>query len=128
MQEKARLNRSPGECGGGGVTDLFGARRIIFTAQSRHLFYYRNLICKYVLEQGAIPLNPFTMWGYFLDDLVERDLVRRGNNSLLRLADEVWVFGPIADGVVAEIECAIRLGKPLQFLSAGSRYEDINPT
>ena len=85
------------------------------------------LITKFVLEQGAVPLNPFNVWGYFLYELVERDLVRRGNNNIVRTVDEIWVFGPIADGVVAEIDYAIDLRKPIKFFSAGSKYTDIQP-
>ena len=69
------------------------------------------------------PLNPFNLWGYFLDDLVDRDLVRRANNNVLALVDEVWVFGPIADGVWAEIEYAMKLHKPLKFFAAGPRMD-----
>ena len=107
--------------------DNFEPKKIIYTAQSRHLFYCRMLVCKYVLEHDAVPLNPFNVWGYFLYELVDRDLVRRGNNNIVRVADETWVFGPIADGVLSEIEYVMRLKKPLRFFSAGSKYEDIEP-
>jgi hypothetical protein len=107
--------------------DLREPRPTVFTAQSRHLFYRRMLICKYVLEQGMVPLNPFTQWDYFLCDLVERDLVRRDNNNMVRIADELWVFGPIADGVLTEIEYAIGLRMPLRFFSAGPHFADIHP-
>ena len=80
-----------------------------------------------MLEQDAIPLNPFNMWGYFLYELVDRDLVRRGNNNVVRITDETWVFGPIADGVLAEIEYTMELKKPLKFFSAGSKFTDIKP-
>ena len=107
--------------------DTFEPKKVIYTAQSRHLFYAKMLICKYVLEEDAVPLNPFNVWGYFLYELVERDLVRRGNNNIVRIVDETWVFGPIADGVLAEIDYTIKLGKPLRFYSAGSKYTDIRP-
>jgi len=107
--------------------DLLEPSPIVFTAQSRHLFYCRMLICKYVLENGAIPLNPFNALGYFLYEMVDRDLVRRANNNMVRIADEIWVFGPIADGVLAEIEYAMSIGKPLKFFWAGPQYEDIRP-
>jgi hypothetical protein len=107
--------------------DLREPKPIIFTAQSRHLFYCNMLICKYVLEQDAVPVNPFTLWGYFLYELVDRDLVRRGNNNMIRVADQLWVFGPIADGVLAEIEYAIGLHKPMRFFGPGSQFSDIRP-
>jgi len=107
--------------------NLIETKPLVYTAQSRHLFYARMLITKYVLEREAVPLNPFNVWGYFLYELVDRDLVRRGNNNIVRIVDEVWVFGPIADGVVAEIDYAIELRKPIKFFSAGSKYTDIQP-
>jgi hypothetical protein len=107
--------------------NIFEPKRVIYTAQSRHLFYAKMLICKFVLEQDAVPLNPFNMWGYFLYELVDRDLVRRGNNNVVRITDETWVFGPIADGVLAEIEYTMELKKPLKFFSAGSKLTDIKP-
>lgn len=107
--------------------NLLEPKKIVYTAQSRHLFYARMLICRYVLEHDAVPLNPFNVWGYFLYDLVDRDLVRRGNNNIVRVSDEIWVFGPIADGVLAEIDLAIKLQKPLRFFAAGSKYEEIEP-
>lgn len=107
--------------------DLLEARTTVYTAQSKHYFHARMLICKYVLEQGVVPFNPFNLWGYFLYELVDRDLVRRANNNVIRVVDEVWVFGPIADGVLAEIEYAIELGKPIRYFSAGSSYDKILP-
>ncbi|MFS0519977.1 hypothetical protein ACEYW6_35525 [Nostoc sp. UIC 10607] len=107
--------------------DLLEPKNIVYTAQSKHLFYCRMLICSYVLNQGAVPLNPFNVWGYFLYELVDRDLVRRANNNIIRVADEIWVFGPIADGVLAEIKYTMQLKKPLKFFSAGSKPYDIKP-
>jgi hypothetical protein len=100
---------------------------VVYTAQSKHWFHAKMLVCKYALEQGVVPLNPFNLWAYFLDDLVERDLVRRANHNIVRTADQIWVFGPIADGVLAEINYAIELKKPIRYFSIGSKVEDIQP-
>jgi hypothetical protein len=107
--------------------DTFETKTTVYTAQSKHYFHARMLVCKYVLEHGAVPFNPFNLWGYFLYELVDRDLVRRGNNNVVRTVDEVWVFGPIADGVLAEIDYAIKLGKPVRYFSIGSSYDKIQP-
>jgi len=64
-------------------------------------------ISKYVLEQGYVPLNPFMVFDYFLLDTVDRDVVREANNNLVKRADEVWVFGSVSDGVLAEIKIAL---------------------
>ena len=107
--------------------DICESRKIVFTSHSKHYFYFRMLICKYVLENDCIPLNPFNVWGYFVYELVDRALVRRGNYNIIRRVDELWVFGPITDGVLVEIGYAMEENKPIKFFSVGSRYEDIRP-
>ncbi|MEN9649684.1 MAG: hypothetical protein RL094_651 [Candidatus Parcubacteria bacterium] len=85
---------------------LTGDKPLVYTAMSKHLFYFRMFISKFVLEQGGIPLNPFMVFDYFLLDSIDRDIVREGNNNLVKRADEIWVFGSISDGVLAEIKIA----------------------
>lgn len=99
--------------------------KLIFTAQSKAFFYCRDVVCQYVLEQEFLPLNPFRVFGYFLGDRVDRDLIRRGNNQLIKECAELWVFGPIADGVLFEIASAIEQGKAVRFFTIGTRVEDI---
>ena len=96
--------------------NLLESKKIIYTAQSKKFFFAKMFVCKFVLEKNAIPLNPFNVWGYFLNELADRDLVRRGNNNIVRISDETWVFGPIADGVLFEIDYAISLNKKNQIL------------
>ena len=88
---------------------------LIYTAHSKHLFYFTRHISKFVLEQGVVPLNPFMIWDYFLSDTVDRDLVREGNNNLVRRADGIWIFGPVSDGVLNEIRIARETWKPIKF-------------
>src|SRR6185369_4173551 len=87
----------------------------VYTAMSNHLFYYRMHISKYVIEKGGVPLNPFMIFDYFLLDSVDRNLIREGNNNLVKRADEVWVFGRISNGVLAEIKIAKGLGKVIRY-------------
>lgn len=94
---------------------LDGKKKLIYTAFSKHYFYYRMFISRYVLEKGAVPLNPFMLFDYFLLDTVDRDMVRDANNSVVRRADEIWVFGPISNGVLAEILLARKAEKPVTF-------------
>lgn len=54
---------------------------------------------------------------YFLLDSVERDTVRNANNNLVIRANELWVFGPVSDGVLAEIKLAKKLQKPIRYFS-----------
>ena len=105
--------------------DRFEKRPVVYTAYSKHFFFAKMLISSYVLDKNYIPLNPFSNWEYFMDDMVDRDLVVRGNNNLILLADEIWTFGPIADGVFAEVKLANSLGKPVYYYSVGKKIEDI---
>lgn len=88
---------------------------LIYPAFSKHLFYFRMHISKFVLEQNGVPLNPFMIHEYFLLDTVDRDLIRASNNVLVERADALWVFGEISDGVAAEIALAKRLAKPIRY-------------
>lgn len=82
---------------------------------SKHAFYFRRHAVKHVLEQGHAPISQFGIFDYFLTDAVDRDLVRRANNNLMRVADEFWVFGPISDGVLAEIKLAKKAHQPVKY-------------
>jgi len=90
-------------------------KKVVFTAQSCKNFHQRMLICKHAFEQGAVPVNPFNLFGYFLYELIDRDLVRSGNTNLLRRCDELWVYGEISDGVLAEIQMFKESGKLVRF-------------
>ena len=104
-------------------TDIFehaalslpGTNPLVYTAFSKHYFYYRMYISRYVLEQGCVPLNPFMLFDYFLLDSVDRDLIRDANNSVVLRADQIWVFGPISNGVLTEILLAKKAHKPISY-------------
>ena len=90
---------------------------VVFTAMSKKYFYMRFFVTKFALEQGVVPINPFTSFDYFLLDAVECDTVRRANNTLVARADELWVFGDIADGVRAEVVQAWQQHKTVRFFA-----------
>lgn len=99
----------------------------VYTAHSKYYFYARELISAFVLKKDYVPLNPFMNWNYFLGDQVKRDLVVRANNNLILQADELWQFGPIADGCYHEIMLAMKQGKKLRFFSIGKHVKDTRP-
>jgi hypothetical protein len=100
------------------MSSLHEHQRAVFTAQSKKYFYCRDAVCQFVFSRGCVPVNPFRVFEYFLGDRVDRDLVRKGNNNLIRIVDELWVFGDtIADGVLAEIRYARKLGKPVRYFT-----------
>lgn len=101
------------------------SRKVVFTAQSKQWFFCRNAVCEYVFKNDCIPVNPFRIFGYFLDDRVDRGLVRNGNNEMITRCDELWVFGPISDGVLFEIFSCIRQGKPVRFFNIATTANEI---
>ncbi len=109
-----------------------GQRKVVFTAQSKQMFYCRDAVCEFVFNQGSVPLNPFRAFSYFLGDRVDRDLVRVANNNLIRITDELWVFGEtMANGVLFEVEFARSLGKPVKYFTIhnlASKIHKMDPT
>jgi uncharacterized protein len=101
--------------------------KMVFTAQSKVYFYCRDVVCEYVLRSGCLPINPFRVFDYFLGDRVDRNLIRQGNNQLIKSCAELWVFGPIADGVLFEIAYAKQMNMPIRFFKISTRIEDIQP-
>ncbi len=95
--------------------NLQADKLVVFAALSQRNFSQAMLISRFVFEQDAVPINPFTNFGYYLYELVDRDVVRNGNNNLLKKADELWVFGEISDGVEAEIIMAKEHNKPIHY-------------
>jgi hypothetical protein len=55
------------------------------------------------------------LFDYFLLDTVNRDLIRSANNNLVSISDELWVFGSISDGVLAEIKQAKMAKKIIKY-------------
>ena len=70
---------------------------------------------KYVVSKGHIPLIPHTMLHGILEDKfpLEREKGLEAGKLLMKLCDEVWVFGTnITSGMAGEIMEAARLGIP----------------
>ena len=91
--------------------------KLVYPAHSKHYFYFREHISKFVLEQDCVPLNPFMIFEYFMLDIVKRETIRNANNNLVKRSDETWVFGPVSDGVLDEIRLAKQEIKPIRYFS-----------
>jgi len=89
--------------------------KLIYSAHSKHFFYFRMHISKFILEQNYVPLNPFMIFEYFMFDAIDRNTIRNANNNLIKKVDELWVFGPVSNGVLEEIRLAKKLNKPIRY-------------
>ena len=97
----------------------------VFTAQSKVYYYCKNAVCEFVFNQNKLPINPFKVFDYFLNDRVDRDLIRRANNQLINICDELWVFGDIANCVMFEILTAKNFNKPIKYFTIATRSAGI---
>lgn len=75
--------------------------------------------CRRVINAGYMPVASHILYGasgILRDgDPTERDLGLMFGLALLKLCDEVWVFGDISPGMAREIDEAKRLKKPLRY-------------
>lgn len=108
--------------------DVQKDKPLVYTAMSKHLFYFRMFISMFVLEKGGVPLNPFMLFDYFLLDAVDRTIIREGNNNLVKRCDEIWVFGAVSDGVLAEIVIANEQGKPVKYYTVDKMHKIVEST
>ena len=77
--------------------------------------------CKFAVSKGRIPLAP-----QFLSEINERGKAMSMNLELLRLCDEVWVFGErITEGMETEIAHAERLQKNIRYFT--TKCEEVSP-
>jgi hypothetical protein len=66
-------------------------------------------------------------WGYFLDDMVDRDLVRKANTRLIELSNEIWQFGEISNGCYHELLLGMKRSIPIKFFTVGGQIDMIKP-
>jgi hypothetical protein len=114
-----------------GSLNLTQKNKIIFTAYSKRNFYLRSFISSFVLLSGNTPISPFMNFDYNLSNLVEKDLIRIANNTLIKRMDELWVFGEISDGVLVEIFLAKKRQKLIRYfkpINEGSSFREIDQT
>lgn len=99
---------------------------LVFTAQSKRYFYCREAVCEFAFARGAVPINPFMVFGFFLSERADRDAIRNANDALVRRCDELWVFGrDLANGVLHEIDVAVKAGKAIRFFSVHDQADRI---
>ena len=73
--------------------------------------------CRQVIAEGFMPVASHLLYPQMLNDNTpaERELGLLFGLALLRMCDEVWVFGPVSSGMAQEIEEAKRLKKKVVY-------------
>ena len=72
--------------------------------------------CRRVIDAGYMPVASHLLYPQILNDNDpdERELGLLFGLALLRMCDEVWVFGVVSEGMAKEIEEAKKLNKKLR--------------
>jgi hypothetical protein len=86
------------------------------TPEGREANLRRTLdICREIALEGHAPMAPQVLYTRFLKDDVEeeRQTGIRCGLAFLEACHQVWVYGPVSEGMRAEIEAAGRLGIPV---------------
>lgn len=96
---------------------------VVYTAISKRTFCYRVLISRFVMEQQCAPINPFMNFDFAFHGLLSKDVVVTANNNLIRASDELWMFGPVSDGALAEILIAREYGHPVRFFTVRDDWQ-----
>ena len=74
--------------------------------------------CKFAVSRGRIPIAPHLYFPQFLSETDERERAMDMNFELMRLCDEIWVFGEkITAGMAAELAHAERLRKSIRYFT-----------
>ena len=76
--------------------------------------------CRYVVDNGGIPVAPHLLFPQFMDDSDEQDheLAMFMNMALMSKCAEVWVFGEhISKGMAAEIRKAEEKQRPVRYFT-----------
>lgn len=73
--------------------------------------------CRRAISEGYMPIASHLLYPQILDDgkPEERELGLLFGLALLRMCDEVWVFGKASSGMAKEIEEAKRLRKSIKY-------------
>src|ERR1700682_2695693 len=103
--------------------DLRAEWPVVYTAISKRTFCYRVLISRFVMEQQCAPINPFMNFDFAFHGLLSKDIVVTANNNLIRAAAQLWMFGPVSDGALAEVLIARECGHPVRFFAVRDNWE-----
>lgn len=74
---------------------------------------------KFVIEQGAVPVNPILNFNGVLFDETDRELALALDLLILDRCDELWAFGEPTAGMRMELERAKEKNIPIKCITPG---------
>lgn len=85
-----------------------------------------NDYCWFAAQKGVVPFAPHTAFTGFLDDTVleQRQLGMKLGLEILKVCDEIWVFGSLSEGMKIEVEMARELNLPIRYFNEQCEEDD----
>lgn len=103
-------------------------KQIVFVSQASSNMCWARLMCKFVLDQGYVPVNYFTVFGHFVHELADLETMIDSVNSLIVRCNQLWAFGEISEGMWYEIKMCKKLGIPVKYFSIERIPHEIKET
>lgn len=92
-------------------------KKVIFASQAAVNMCWAKLICKYVIKKGHVPVNYFTSFMHFVNEIADFSTMIDSINSLIVRCNELWAFGEVSEGMWYEIKMSKELGLPVKYFS-----------
>lgn len=92
-------------------------KQIVFISQAKENMCWARRFCKYVLDNGYVPVNYFTVFSNFVHEIANLETMIDSINSLIVRCDQLWAFGEISEGMWFEIKMCKDLGIPVRYFS-----------
>lgn len=74
--------------------------------------------CRMAIKRGYLPIAPHVFYTQMLNDDIEEERAAglAIGMELLKECDEIWVFGSVQGGMIAEVQMAADLGMKVVFM------------
>ena len=105
------------------ATSCFDGAPLVYVCSAFSGDMIRNTVktrayCRFVVDNGRIPLAPHLLLPQFMSEEKERSLALFMGIVLLGKCEEVWVFGNrVSEGMAGEIERAQRMRKRIRYFT-----------
>ncbi|AOZ72062.1 hypothetical protein BK816_01095 [Boudabousia tangfeifanii] len=81
-----------------------------YSGDTRRNTHLASCYARHALEEGYTPIASHLLLPQFMDEETEREKALTQATILLSLCDEIWIFGHLTEGMVAEWKAALALG------------------
>lgn len=106
------------------MNSLYSNKKIVYAMINRMKEYNENEILYFCFNSDAAPVLSYNTMEYI--NMIEEDIVLRANNNLMRIADEIWVFGKVSEEMLSDLDYAMHVKKRIRFFSISGSIQEID--